>query len=199
MFGDKLYPLKEERKITMIKGKAINLRTVRQDDLEEMLLLINDLSNTGLYWNVMLKSEPLFKRQYQDTGFWNDEFGTMVITDKNDRLIGDITYFKGVWYLPGYEVGYRIFKEEDRGKGYTTEALQIFVAYLFELKPINRIEIQLSKDNIPSRRVAEKCGFKYEGLKRQSVFSRGNYHDSELFSLIREECQSLEQALSSDR
>jgi [ribosomal protein S5]-alanine N-acetyltransferase len=181
----------------MIKGKAINLRTVRQDDLEEILLLINDLSNTGLYWNVILKSEPLFKKRYQETGFWNDEFGTMIITDKNDRLIGDITYFKGVWYLPGYEVGYRIFKEEDRGKGYTTEALKIFVAYLFELKPINRIEIQLSKDNIPSRRVAEKCGFKYEGLKRQAVFSRGKYHDSELFSLIREECQSLEQVLSS--
>lgn len=119
----------------------------------------------------------------------------MVITDKTNRLIGEITYFKGVWYLPGYEVGYRIYKEEDRGQGYTTEALRIFVAYLFDLKPINRIEIQVSKDNLSSRRVAEKCGFKHEGLKREAVFVRGKYEDSELFSMLRKECQSLKEAL----
>lgn len=83
----------------------------------------------------------------------------------------------------------------DKGKGYTTEALKIFTAYLFELKPIKRLEIQLSKDNIPSRKVAEKCGFVYEGLKRQSVFSRGKYEDSLLFSLLREECPSLNEVL----
>ena len=179
----------------MIKGKLINLRTVRQEDLDEIFTLTSDLSQRGEFWNVGLSSENSFKKRYQDTGFWNEEFGTMVITDKNDRLIGEITYFKGVWYLPGYEVGYRIYKKEDMGKGYTSEALRIFTAYLFELKPIKRLEIQFAKDNIGSRRVAEKSGFVYEGLKRQAVFSKGNYEDIELFALLREDCPSLNEVL----
>lgn len=179
----------------MIKGKLINLRTMRQGDIEEIFSLTSDLSQTGEYWNVSLSSEPMFKKRFQDTGCWNDDFGTMVITDKSDRLIGEITYFKGVWYLPGYEIGYRIYKNEDKGKGYSAEALKIFTAYLFELKDIKRLEIQLSKDNIASRKVAEKSGFVYEGLKRQAVFSRGKYEDCEFFSLLREECPSLKEVL----
>ncbi len=179
----------------MIKGKLINLRTVKFEDLDEIFSLSSDLSQRGEYWNVILTSETMFKKRYQETGLWNEDFGTMLITDKSNRLIGEITYFKGVWYLPGYEVGYRIYRDEDKGKGYTTEALKIFVAYLFELKPIKRLEIQVSKDNIASRKVAENCGFKYEGLKRQAVFSKGKYHDIELFSMLKEECSNLEQVL----
>jgi RimJ/RimL family protein N-acetyltransferase len=180
----------------MLKGKLINLRTINQEDIDEIFKLTSDLSQRGQYWNVNLASEPMFKKRYQETGLWNDDFGTMLITDKNDKLIGEISYFKGVWYLPGYEVGYRIYKDEDKGKGYTSEALKLFAAYLFELKPINRLEIQVSKGNIPSSKVAEKSGFKYEGLKRQAVFSKGRYHDILLYSLLREECISLESALS---
>lgn len=139
----------------MIKGKTINLRTVKFEDLDEIFSLSSDLSQRGEHWNVILTSETMFKKRFQETGLWNDDFGTMLITDKNNRLLGEITYFKGVWYLPGYEVGYRIYRNEDMGKGYTTEALKIFTAYLFELKPIKRLEIQVSKDNIASRRVAE--------------------------------------------
>ena len=175
----------------MIKGKTINLRTVRQEDLDEIFSLTSDLSQRGEYWNVSLTSEPIFKKRYQETGFWNDDFGTMIITDKSNRLIGEITYFKGVWYLPGYEIGYRIYRDEDKSTGYTTEALRLFLAYLFELKPIKRLEIQLSKGNIASRRVAEKCGFIYEGLKRQAVFSKGRYEDIELFSILKEECSKV--------
>ena len=113
-------------------------------------------------------------------------------------MVGEITYFKGLWYMPGYEIGYQIYRKEDRGKGYITEALKIFTAYLFDAKQINRLEIELSAGNIASRKVAEKCGFKYEGLKRQAIFSRGKYEDAELFSLIREECPSLRDVLSKD-
>jgi len=188
--------MRRERGIkTMIKGKLINLRTMRQGDIDEIFCLTSDISQRGEYWNVSLSSEPMFKKRFQETGCWNDDFGTLVITNKSDRLIGEITYFKGVWYLPGYEIGYRIYRDEDKGKGYTTEALKIFSAYLFESKPIKRLEIQLSKENIPSRKVAEKSGFKYEGLKRQAVFTNGKYEDIELLSLLREECPSLKEVL----
>jgi len=180
----------------MIKGKLVNLRLIMQQDLEEIFTLTSDLSQRGEYWHLNLQSEVAFKKRYADTGLWSDDFGTMLIIDKNNRLVGDITYFKGLWYMPGYEVGYQIYRDEDRGKGYSTEALRIFTAYIFEAKQVNRLEIEVSVGNIASRKVAEKCGFKYEGLKRQAVYNKGKYNDIELFSLIREECHSLRDVLS---
>ena len=180
----------------MIKGKLINLRLVTQQDIEEIFTLTSDLSQRGEYWPLSLQSEPGFKKKYAETGLWTNDFGTMLITDKNNRIVGEINYFKGLWYMPGYEVGYQIYRAEDRGKGYLTEALRIFTAYLFESKSINRLEIETSVGNVASRKVAEKCGFKYEGLKRQAIYSKGRYLDIELFSLIREECPSLKEVLS---
>lgn len=69
--------------------------------------------------------------------------------------------------------------------------LKLFTSYLFDAKEINRVEIEVSVGNTASRKVAEKCGFKFEGIKRQAVYSRGKYEDIELFSIIREECTSL--------
>jgi len=180
----------------MIKGKLVNLRLIMQQDIEEIYSLNSDLSQRGEYWHLNLQSEVGFKKRYAETGLWNDDFGTMLITDKSDRIVGEITYFKGLWYMPGYEVGYQIYRNEDRGKGYTTEALRIFTAYIFESKKINRLEIELTAGNIASRKVAEKCGFKFEGLKRQAIYEKGEYLDVELLSLIREECPSLKEVLN---
>lgn len=179
----------------MIKGKLVNLRLVMPKDLDEVYDLANDITERGEYWHLDLQSEVNFKKRYAETGFWSEDFGTMLITEKNDKIVGEITYFKGLWYMPGYEVGYQIYRDEDRGKGYITEALKLFTAYLFESKRINRLEIEVTVGNIASRRVAEKCGFKYEGLKRQANYKNGAYVDIELLSLIREECPSLNEVL----
>lgn len=180
----------------MIKGKLVNLRLITQQDLDEILSLSSDISQRGEFWHLNLQSEQALKKRFAETGLWSEDYGTMLITEKSNKIVGEITYFKGLWYMPGYEVGYQIYREEDRGKGFITEALRIFSAYLFEAKQINRLEVEVSTENLPSRRVAEKCGYKFEGVKRQAIYSRGKYHDIDLLSLTREDCPSLKEALN---
>lgn len=175
----------------MIQGKSINLRTVKEDDLDELIWLKSDVSQSGEFLPPSMNSEVMYKKDYQETGFWKRELGILLITDKEGRILGDISYFKGVNYLPGYEIGYSIFRKEDRGKGYTSEALKLFSAYLFEMKDIHRLEVHADMENIGSRRVAEKCGFTFEGTKRQAVFNRGEYRDLAIYSMLRSECPSF--------
>lgn len=176
----------------MIIGKRINLRMVKPSDLDEIVVLQSDTLERGEFLTPNMVNEVMYKKRYQETGFWNDDFGSLVITDKNGRLLGDIAYFKGVGYLPGYEIGYNIFRSEDRGKGYTSEALKLFSAYLFEIREnVHRLEVHADKDNLGSRKVAEKCGFTYEGMKRQAVFSRGKYNDLCIYSMLRHECPNF--------
>jgi RimJ/RimL family protein N-acetyltransferase len=176
----------------MIVGKNVILRMFRQSDLDELIPLMSDLSQKGEYLNVNLVNEVMYKKRFQETGFWTDDFATLLITDKSGKPIGDISCFKGVHYMPGYEIGYNIFRREDRGKGYMTEALKLFAAYLFDLKSsTHRLEVHADMNNMGSRRVAEKAGFTFEGTKRDAVFARGKYHDLAIYSLLRRECPSF--------
>ncbi len=179
----------------MIVGKEINLRTVRERDVDELFELFSLVEDRGDFDAFNLPSEFNLKKRIKENGMWEEDFGTLLITDKQDRLIGDITYFKGLKYADGYEIGYRLYRRADRGKGYMTEALKLFSAFLFSIKPIRRLQVNMFSENIASRRIAEKCGYTHEGTMRQTVFCRGKYYDLELFSLMREECSDLPKLL----
>ena len=74
----------------------------------------------------------------------------------------------GSKHLPdadGYvEVGYAIAKEY-RSRGYMTEALEGFLDWLYEYPFCNGAKLLIRGVNAPSIRVAEKCGFEYEGMQ----------------------------------
>lgn len=175
----------------MLTGRYVNLRFIQDEDIPEMLDLTNNLSHRGDYLGVELHHEMKIKKYYSDAGFWENDFGRMLIIHKSGRILGAITFFKGIGDSEGYEIGYQIYRKEDRGKGYATEALKLFCAYIFELKPIQRLQICTVKGNISSRKVAEKCGFIFEGTMRKAFFARGEYHDLDFLSMLREESSPL--------
>lgn len=182
----------------MLAGKNVNLRMIHDEDLPEMLHLMNDLQHRGDYLGVELHHETKIQKYYADAGFWEKDFGRMLIVDKSDRLLGSTTFFKGIGDSEGYEVGLQIYKKEDRGKGYAAEALQLFCSYLFDLKPIQRLQVCTAKENAGARRLAEKCGFVFEGTMRRAFFARGKYHDLDFLSLLREECTPLKDVLAKE-
>ena len=179
----------------MLEGANVILRLFTDDDLDEFLKLDNTCAEMGEFAPVDLRSPAAFRKQFSETGGWDDKLGRMLITDRGGRILGQIMFIKEPSYQSGYEVGFVVFRREDRGKGYTTEALRIFSAYLFELKGIPRLQLGTHADNIAARRVAEKCGYKLEGTLRQFFFTRGEYVDYVQYSLLRDECPSLAEAI----
>ena len=77
------------------------------------------------------------------------------------------------------------------GKGITTEAVSsvLNLAYSGGLPcgVLNRIQADAVPGNIASEKVLLKLGFKEEGIRRQSGYWKGKYHDLKCFSLLREE------------
>lgn len=74
----------------------------------------------------------------------------------------------GSKYLPdeeGYvELGYAVAPEY-RGKGYMTEALMGFLDWLYEFPFCNGARLSIRSANLPSIKVAEKCGFRYQKME----------------------------------
>ena len=175
----------------MLKGNKVILRLVAESDLEQLFALDSDLAARGEFFPISLHPPAESRKQFRETGWWQEDQGRMVVTSLDGRIVGAIVFFRPSPMLAGCEIGYAIFRAEDRGQGYMTEALRIFSAYLFELKPIPRLQLGMFKGNAASRRIAEKCGYQYEGTQRDGNFLRGKYHDRETFSLLKRECPAL--------
>ena len=180
----------------MIEGKNVILRQIREDDLDEVLEQENTYAKLGEHNPVNFRSEPAFRSHFAETGCWEEHLGRMLITTKDGRILGQILFYTEPWYNTALEIGFGIYDDEDRGRGFVTEAVRIFSAYLFALRPVPRIQMVTSADNLAAQRVAEKCGFMKEGVLRQAYFARGRYHDCAMHSLLRDECPTLDEVLA---
>ncbi len=171
----------------MIKGENITLRPVREADLDRLRELDLDLDSRGDYWPLFISSEVAYRREFQETGFWGENFGRLLMIDEGGEIIGEIMYFKTVPYMDEFEIGYRLFGKEHWGRGTTTEALRLMTRYLFETRNINRIRLCIDVENAGSLKVAQKGGYRHEGTMLGCMYHRGRHHDMELYAITRAE------------
>lgn len=179
----------------MFEGTIINLRLVREADIDEIVELTNRMADKGAYYPVGLETAAAFRKQLAEDGMWGADSGVLLIEDKDHAVLGYITHFPSHPHSPCPEVGFAIYRRADRGRGAMTEALRIFSAYLFSCRPAPRLQIATHVENTASQRVAEKVGYVREGTMRKAWFLRGEYVDLALFSLLREECPTLAEVL----
>lgn len=64
-------------------------------------------------------------------------------------------------------VGYHLLQPRFRGRGIGTRALGLLQGYVRDRSTLRRLVIITSGDNVASRRIAEKCGFRYVGPPRE--------------------------------
>ena len=128
-----------------------------------------------------------WRKRFASTGLWERDEGLLLIRNRDGRLVGHIEFFVPVSYLDGYELSYQLYDDAHAGHGYTTEAVQLLVDYLFGTKKKHRIQLVIVPDNAASERIAAKCGFTYEGRMRGAFFNDGRNHDVDVFSLLRDD------------
>jgi ribosomal-protein-alanine N-acetyltransferase len=166
----------------VLKGRLIELRPVREADLNAMYAAHVNIADRGDYFPLGFQSEPAFRREFSENGFWEREAGTMLIISLEGETVGQIEFFK---YWDAFELSFQLYGEGFAGRGYTTEAVQLLVDYLFATKKQHRIQLLIVPENTASCRVAEKCGFVLEGTVRAAFFNHGRNHDMLLYSLLR--------------
>lgn len=131
------------------------------------------------------RPETRFRREFAEHGFWQKDEGMLVVTTPDGTVAGHIEFFRPVSYWDAWELSYQLYDQAFGGRGYTTEAVQLLVDYLFGAKKEHRIQLVIVPDNAASRRVAEKCGFVLEGTARGAFYNDGRNHDVLLYSLLR--------------
>jgi ribosomal-protein-serine acetyltransferase len=80
-------------------------------------------------------------------------------------------------------VGYWLTAER-QGRGLMTRAVGQLVSYAFDELDMHRIELRAAPDNTRSRALAERLGFREEGLLREAERFGDEYRDLILYALL---------------
>jgi RimJ/RimL family protein N-acetyltransferase len=150
----------------LTEGARVRLRTIGVRDLKAATAHLYTLSI------VEPMTDPVRARAvYDQTGFWTPEAGACAI-EADDRLIGTLQFYKAGPGIHGLEIGYILHSEDDRGKGYASEALRLFSDLLFAEHPqCHRLQLIIETWNDASARLAENCGYASEGVLRKAGYS----------------------------
>ena len=168
----------------MLEGTNINLNVLDKEDIRLYQEWVNNSEVLGKYNPLRQVS---LERMQNIIGMSPDDFQVFIIEKKNQEKIGVILYFinrGGPYEL--LEIGYFLIPSE-RKKGYCSEAVKIFVDYLFLSKEIVRVQAATVIKNIGSQKVLEKAGFTKEGIIRKMMWCRGDWRDYILYSILIDE------------
>jgi ribosomal-protein-serine acetyltransferase len=105
---------------------------------------------------------------------------------KNRQIIGEIGMHHWDHTLKKAQIGYWL-SQDYLGKGILNRGLLRFLDFLYKKLDLNKIEIHFSVQNKASAKVAERLGFKVEGLVRQSYLRNGILEDLVITGLLRSE------------
>ena len=84
------------------------------------------------------------------------------------------------------EIGYVLNPAYHR-RGIMTEALERVLEFAFGTLAMHRVQLRIMDGNEASVKLAEKMGFKYEGMLRDSILCKGAYRTVRYYSMIENE------------
>lgn len=106
-----------------------------------------------------------------------------VVVDEADAVVGIVMAPRIDPRHGEAELGYLVAPAA-RGRGLATEALRRMTDWALGERKLHRLELQIGIDNVASQKVAERCGYVFEGIKRQAYVKDGVRMDTQIWSRL---------------
>jgi [ribosomal protein S5]-alanine N-acetyltransferase len=176
-------------RILTIETSRLQLRLVQPDIYREVMESMDDESISrffGFTTSMELIEEK--NRFRQGVTMAGRSFAYFHLIEKESRKVIGWCGFH-TWYTlhRRAELGYILYHETHRNKGFMKEAMSQILAYGFDVLKLNRIEAMVATTNVPSLALLRGFGFRHEGVLRQHYFKNERMEDSEIYSLLAQE------------
>ncbi len=177
------------RNIPVLETEHLILRRMQKSDADDMYDYAKRSDTTKyLLWN----PHPDRKFTYQYLVYLNHQYKVgefhdwAVVEKESGRMIGTCGFTRFDYGNDGAEIGY-VLNPDFWGKGFATEAVRRVIRFGFDYLGLHRLEAKYMEGNVASRRVMEKCGMTFEGVRRDSIFVKGGFVSVGVCSILREE------------
>lgn len=170
-------------------GERIMLREFEQNDLGEMRKWITDPDSTRY-----LSDTFVVPQTWEQTAAFLDALLSgskpgvhLVIADiMTGDYLGQCDLMNVTDYSRKAELAI-VLGPEHQGKGYGGEAIELLLELAFCHLNLNRVHLRVSSQNARALACYERAGFAREGVLRQDSFSGGEYRDTVIMGILRDE------------
>ncbi len=147
----------------------------------------------GLFTSLTAEQETKLRGQFLAlcTGELPSPRKRMIIANKDNRPIGWVNRYGEDRRPDAFMVGIDICDDELLNQGLGTEALGLWVDYLFTNSTVHRIGLDTWSFNPRMIHVAEKLGFYHEGQQREMLQWNGQWLDLIHFGILRTEWKEI--------
>ena len=88
----------------MLQGAQIGLRPVLRADLDRLYAAHIAIESRGSHFPLGVMSEPAFRREFDENGFWQKTEGMLLIVTPEGDLAGHIEFFRPGSYWDAFEL-----------------------------------------------------------------------------------------------
>ncbi|MBQ9071937.1 MAG: GNAT family N-acetyltransferase [Bacilli bacterium] len=170
-----------------IEGKRVYLSPMCVDDAPKYVKWMNDFEVTdginGSQRVVTLESET----EWIEKNNKDSNYQFAIVKQENDELIGNCG-FNNLDTINGKAtIGIFIGEEENRNKGYGSEALELLIGYGFDYLNLNNIMLEVFSFNEGAIACYKKIGFKEIGRRREAYIRKNIRYDDIYMDILRSE------------
>lgn len=167
----------------VLKGDSIYLRAPEMEDLETLYLW----ENNSAIWELSNTQTPFSKqvlRQYLQSAhqdIYSNKQVRFIICNLKNETVGCIDLFDFEPFHLRAGVGVLIASDENRKKGYASEALDVLKKYCFSVLQLNQLYCNINSDNEASILLFKKHNFVLSGTKLKWNKTTTGYKDELIF------------------
>lgn len=169
------------------------LRELERKDLEQINKWRNDSELIALlgapYRFINLEVDIKWYESYM--GNRGNAIRCAIVQENEDKILGLVSLVSINYINQSAEFHIMIGDKENQGKGIGTFAVNAMLYHAFYNMNLRRIELSVLESNERAKVLYEKCGFVYEGIKRQAKFKNGKFEDLLCYSILKDEYQNF--------
>lgn len=177
----------------MIIGERVRLRAVEEDDLPRYVEWFNDKEVTRGLPQFMPMSMADERKWFQDQQKVDQIERPLAVDVKEGdtwRHIGGCGLFGFDHQARLAEFGITIGEKSYWDQGLGTEVTRLILEFGFNTLNLQKIVLRVYENNPRARHVYEKLGFVEEGRLRREKYIDGDYYDTIVMGILREEWQA---------
>ena len=173
----------------MYKHKnGITLRKLSKQDLP----ILTDLKNESWFGthNIAFVNDTDQENWFNSIN-WNRSMFLIAVDENTKDSVGLYKIQNIDWLNRKYDSAHDVFSSYRR-MGYGKTVLEAGIDFGFEILNMNRIDTEVLENNQASLKTAIYAGYSIEGRKRNAIHKCGEYLDSIVLGILREDWVNLE-------